>query len=71
MDDRRLLNHMTPGAKRADLGGRLLDLEAKAEALPATNVTIAADTDNGVAAADLQTAFEALAARVQALEDAP
>ena len=32
MDDRRLLNNMTPGSKRAGLGDRLIAVEATATA---------------------------------------
>jgi hypothetical protein len=37
----------------------------------AEEIQVAADTDNGLAAGSLQAALESLAARIQALEDAP
>lgn len=71
MDDRRVLNNMTPGSARAGLGDRILKLEEQAaEAKHASAVSVAADAENGIDAGDLQTVLSALAARVKALEDA-
>jgi hypothetical protein len=35
---------------------------------PATDIIVAADATNGIAAGDLQTALESLAARIKTLE---
>lgn len=46
-------------------GAKLVGVEVDAD-----SVQVAADADNGVEAGDLQAAIEALAARIQTLEDA-
>lgn len=64
MDDRRVLNNMTPGSNRAGLGDRILAIEE------GTGIKIAADADSGLDAGTLVDVIHSLSARIKALEEA-
>ncbi|SDH27117.1 hypothetical protein [Nitrosomonas sp. Nm132] len=62
LQEKRILNNMTPGAKKVSLGERLIELEETVAALPRQ----AAAVDNAAGANPTKAEFDALLSALRA-----